>query len=144
MKGLVKDLMNNELPVAGGFIAGHYVTEKLAPKVPYIGDNEKMHPLIPIAAGIVVKKFLGKNAMLKSMGTGLIAYGAANFVGKMVPALSINGMSEEEINDVINDVINDTQLDTARQYAEFANTEMNGYEESEEALNGRYDDDDDE
>ena len=128
MKKLIQDFTSVDLPIAGGIIGGHLVNAKLAPMIPYIKDNEKLQPVVSIAAGLLLKRFGGKNPMVKNLGTGMIGIGIASAVGKFVPTLSINGMSEDEINDVINDVINDGIEGVEDQYAEMINDDaINDY-----------------
>jgi hypothetical protein len=121
MKKLIQEFTQTDLPVAGGIIGAHLVTKNLAPMIPYIKDNDKLQPVVGIAAGLLLKRFGGKNPMIKNLGTGMIGYGIAATVGKFVPAVSITGMSEEEINGVINDVINDGIEGVEQEYAEMMN-----------------------
>lgn len=120
MKKLLDSLMKEELPMGAGVIAGHMLTAKLAPMIPYVKDQDKFHPLISVVGGMVVKRFGGKSPFVKNLGSGMVAYGIAALPGKFVPALSINGISEEEINGVLNDVINASTEDIMQQYGQMA------------------------
>jgi hypothetical protein len=121
MKKLMQEFTQVDLPVSAGVIGGHLVSTKLSPMIPYIKDNEKLQPMVSIAAGLLLKRFGGKSPMVKNLGTGLVGYGIAATVGKFVPAIAITGMSEEEINGVINDVINDGIEGVEQEYAEMMN-----------------------
>jgi hypothetical protein len=121
MKKLIQEFTQVDLPVSVGVIGGHLVSTKLSPMIPYIKDNEKLQPMVSIAAGLLLKRFGGKNPMVKNLGTGLVGYGVAATVGKFVPSIAITGMSEEEINGVINDVINDGIEGVEQEYAEMMN-----------------------
>lgn len=133
MKKLLDSLMKEELPMGAGVIAGHMLTAKLAPMIPYVKDQDKFHPLISVAGGMVLKRFGGKSPLIKALGSGMVAYGIAALPGKFVPALSINGISDEEINGVLNDVINASTEDIMQQYGAMAL--------SDDVMNDSYDND---
>lgn len=134
--GMLKDIMNNDLPLSGGVIGGHMLVTKLATNVPWLKDNPKFHPVLAIVGGIALRHFV-KTPMVKQFASGMVAYGGASLVGKFIPDISINGMDEDTIEDVINDVINAGGRDIAKQYGEI------GYGDDDDIGDDNDDDDDD-
>jgi hypothetical protein len=109
MKNLMKDFMNEDLPLIGGGVAAGFA-KNLAGKVT---SNEKLQTAAPLIAGLILKR--QKSSMMKYLGMGMIAVGGKELAATMIPA--IKGIENMDLSglfggDVITDqVINDELKD---------------------------------
>lgn len=80
--GIIGQIVNNDLPITGGFIAGNMVAN-----LPFAQTNPILSAVLPIAGGIVTPMVL-KSDLGKNLGAGMVVAGVVNGVKTLLPSVA--------------------------------------------------------